>query len=101
VTVNDAGFVEFARGVAIDLLGPDNYIPMPAPFMGAEDFSYVLQRMPGCMMLLGVMPEGHPDPEHVATCHSTRMILSEDAMAVGIAMHAAIAHRFLTEPTLG
>jgi hypothetical protein len=25
------------------------------------------------------------------------MILNEDAMAVGIAMHAAVAHRFLTE----
>ena len=59
VTVNDAGFVDFARGVAAELVGAGNYIDMPAPFMGAEDFSYVLQRMPGCMMFLGVMPEGH------------------------------------------
>jgi hippurate hydrolase len=98
VTVNDPGFVEFARGVAGDLLGADNYIPMPAPFMGAEDFSYVLQRMPGCMMFLGVMPEGRSEHDHVASCHSNHMIINEDAMAVGIAMHAAIAHRFLTEP---
>jgi len=98
VTVNDAGFVDFARGVAVDLLGADNYVPMPAPFMGAEDFSYVLQRMPGCMMFLGVMPEGHDGHDHVASCHSNHMILNEDAMAVGIAMHAAVAHRFLTEP---
>jgi hippurate hydrolase len=97
VTVNDSGFVDFARGVATELVGPENYINMPAPFMGAEDFSYVLQRMPGCMMFLGVMPEGHDDPDHVASCHSNRMILNEDAMAVGIAMHAAIAYRFLTE----
>jgi hippurate hydrolase len=98
VTVNDPGFVDFARGVTTEMLGADNYIPMPAPFMGAEDFSYVLQRMPGCMMFLGVMPEGHTDHDHVASCHSNHMILNEDAMAVGIAMHAAIAHRFLTEP---
>ena len=58
MTVNDAGFVDFARGVATDLLGADNYIDPPAPIMGAEDFSYVLQRIPGCMMFLGVMPEG-------------------------------------------
>src|SRR5205823_7653155 len=101
VTVNDAGFVDFARGVATDLVGADNYVPMPAPFMGAEDFSYVLQRMPGCMMFLGVMPEGCEDHDHVASCHSNRMILNEDAMAVGIAMHAAVAHRFLTEPPPG
>ena len=98
VTVNDAGFVDFARGVATDLIGADDYIPMPAPFMGAEDFSYVLQRMPGCMMFLGVMPDGHHDHAHVPSCHSNHMILNEDAMAVGIAMHAAVAHRYLTEP---
>jgi amidohydrolase len=97
VTINDAGFVDFARGVATDLLGADNYVGMPAPFMGAEDFSYVLQRMPGCMMFLGVMPEGCDDHDHIASCHSNRMILNEDAMAVGIAMHAAVAHRFLTQ----
>ena len=97
VTVNDASFVDFARGVATELVGADNYVPMPAPFMGAEDFSYVLQRMPGCMMFLGVMPEECSDHDHVASCHSNRMILNEDAMAVGIAMHAAIAYRFLTE----
>jgi hippurate hydrolase len=101
VTINDAGFVDFARGVATDLVGADNYIPMPAPFMGAEDFSYVLQRMPGCMMFLGVMPEGHGNHDHVPSCHSNHMILNEDAMAVGIAMHAAVAYKFLTEPMPG
>jgi amidohydrolase len=95
VTVNDNRFVDFARGVATELLGPENYISRPAPIMGAEDFSYVLQRIPGCMMFLGVMPEGHKEHGHVAPCHSNRMVLNEDCMAVGIAMHAAIAHRFL------
>jgi amidohydrolase len=95
VTVNDAGFVDFARGVATELLGAENYIDRPAPIMGAEDFSYVLQRFPGCMMFLGVMPDGHDGHGHVAPCHSNRMLLNEDCMAVGIAMHAAIAHRFL------
>ena len=98
VTVNDPGFVDFARGIATEMLGADGYQPMPAPFMGAEDFSYVLQRMPGCMMFLGVMPDGHKEHDHVPSCHSNHMILNEDAMAVGIAMHAAVAHRFLTEP---
>jgi amidohydrolase len=97
VTINDDGFVDFARGVATELVGADNYIDRPAPLMGAEDFSYVLQRLPGCMMMLGVMPEGHDGHGHVAPCHSNRMILNEDCMAVGIAMHASIAHRFLAQ----
>jgi hippurate hydrolase len=94
VTVNDAEFTAFARGVAVDLLGAEHYVPAPAPIMGAEDFSYVLQRMPGCMMFLGVMPEVHHH-DHVAPCHSNHMILNEDSMAVGIALHAAVAQRFL------
>ena len=97
VTVNDPGFVDFARGVASDLLGAENYIDRPAPIMGAEDFSYVLQRTPGCMMFLGVMPEGHEGHDHVAPCHSNRMILNEDCMATGIAMHASVAYRFLAQ----
>jgi amidohydrolase len=97
VTVNDDAFVDFARAVATELLGADNYVDRPAPLMGAEDFSYVLQRLPGCMMMLGVMPEGHDGHGHVAPCHSNRMILNEDCMAVGIAMHASVAHRFLSQ----
>lgn len=96
VTVNDGAFVDFARGVVNDLIGQERYIPAPAPVMGAEDFSYVLQRMPGCMMFLGVMPDGHHD--HVAPCHSNHMVMKEESMAVGIALHAAIAHRFLNQP---
>jgi len=95
VTLNDPEFVAFARAVASDLLGAENYHAMAAPLMGAEDFSYVLQRMPGCMLFLGVAPEGHHD--HVAPCHSNHMILNEDAMANGIALHAAIAQRFLDQ----
>jgi amidohydrolase len=97
VTVNDRDFVDFARGVASDLLGAENYIDRPAPIMGAEDFSYVLQRIPGCLMFLGVMPNGHEGHDHIAPCHSNRMMLNEDCMAVGIAMHASIAHRFLAQ----
>jgi hippurate hydrolase len=101
VTVNDPAFVDFARSVATELLGPENYIDRPAPIMGAEDFSYVLQRMPGCLMFLGVMPEGHREHDHVAPCHSNRMMLNEDCMAAGIAMHASIAHRFLAQDGTG
>jgi len=63
--------------------------------MGAEDFAYVLHRAPGVMMLLDVRPPGEKDP---APCHSSRMRLDEDAMALGSALHATIATRYLAEP---
>jgi len=94
VTINDDKFVAFAQGVASDLFGSRGVLKMPAPIMGAEDFSYVLQKMPGCMVFLGVTPEG-ADHHHAHACHSNRMVMDEAAMANGIAMHAAIADRFL------
>lgn len=92
VTVNDAGFEGFARGVAAELLGEARVLTLPTATMGAEDFSYVLQRAPGAMMMLGVRPPGEGAP---APCHSARMRLDEEAMVHGIALHAAVATRFL------
>jgi hippurate hydrolase len=95
VTVNDAGFVDFARHVARDVAGDKGFIEMAAPVMGAEDFSYVLQRIPGCMFVLGVMPTERDASGQIAPVHSNRMMLNEDAMATGIAMHVAVATKFL------
>jgi amidohydrolase len=92
VTVNDAEFSGFARDVATDLLGEEAYLDMPAPLMGAEDFSVVLQKTPGAMVLLGVRPKGEGA---TAPVHSNRMMLNEDGMQAGIALHAAIALRYL------
>ncbi len=94
VTVNEPGFVEFARGVTLETLGEGSFVPMKTPMMGAEDFSYFLQRWPGAMFFLGVKPE---DASLAAPCHSNRMILNEDSMASGVALHAAIAISWLDQ----
>ena len=91
VTVNDAGFAGFARGVAAELIGSGGVIDMRAPVMGAEDFSYVLERVPGALVFLGARPPG-AEP---APLHSNRMVIDEDAMAAGIALHTAVSMRWL------
>jgi amidohydrolase len=91
VTVNDAGFAAFAREVAGELLGAPALVDMPAPVMGAEDFSYLLQRVPGAIVFLGARPPG----QRGEPLHSSRMVLDEEAMAQGAALHAAIALRWL------
>jgi hippurate hydrolase len=63
--------------------------------MGAEDFSYVMQEVPGVLVFLGVCPPEHPDPFAAPACHSNRMVLDEEAMVSGMALHAAVATRFL------
>jgi len=91
VTVNDARFAAFARAVGAELLGERAVVDMAAPVMGAEDFSYVLQRVPGALVLLGARPaDGPAEP-----LHSNKMTLDEDALAYGVALHAAMALRWL------
>jgi len=91
VTVNDPDFAGFVSGVAAEVVGPARVAPMKAPIMGAEDFSYILERVPGAMVFLGVRPaQGPAEP-----IHSNRMILNEDAMSAGAALHAAVALRYL------
>ena len=58
------------------------------------DFSYFLQRWPGAMFFLGVKPS---DSSLAAPCHSNRMILNEDGMAHGVALHAGIAMKWLAQ----
>ncbi len=92
VTVNNADFAAFARTTVEDLFGEDAWVPMTSPMMGAEDFSYLLQRWPGAMVFLGVRPD---DPALAAPCHSNRMLLDEAGMAHGVALHARIAMDWL------
>ena len=95
VTRNDAGFAAFAASVVDARLGPGRAYEMESPVMGAEDFSYVLQRVPGAMVFLGVCPAEHPNPFEAPACHSNRMVLNESAMVDGIALHVAIAITYL------
>ena len=69
---------------------------LPTPIMGAEDFSYVLQKVPGAMMFLGATPEGG-DFRSCCALHSNRMVIDERVMARGIAMHCAIAEAYLND----
>ncbi len=94
VTVNDLDFASFAAGVAQELIGEDRMIEMPNPVMGAEDFSYVLQQVPGSMLFLGGTPDG-TDPRTAPANHSTKVFFEEDAMVQGIALYSALALRHL------
>lgn len=94
VTVNDNNFASFAADVATAVSGDRNVRIMDNPVMGAEDFSYVLNRVQGSMMFLGLMPEGM-DIMKAAPNHSNRAIYEETHMRRGAAVYSAIALRHL------
>jgi len=89
VTVNNALVAQWARTVATNLLDQTRVLEMPTPVMGAEDFSYILEEVPGALVFLGACPDGVNFWEAEAN-HSNLMVMNEDAMATGIAMYAAV-----------
>lgn len=95
VTVNDPGSADFALDVAREVVGEHSTVKFPNPIMGAEDFSYVLNRLPGAMMFLGGTPIDR-DPLSAAPNHSNRVTFDEEAMVNGIAVYSAVALRHLT-----
>jgi hippurate hydrolase len=96
VTINDATAVEFGEMVVKDVLGNDGWLSMRAPIMGAEDFSYVLEKVPGAFFFLGASRQGE-DWENCCPLHSPQMTIDESVMARGVAVHVALAERFLNE----
>ena len=90
VTVNNADFAGFVLDTARELLGPESAHAMAHPIMASEDFSYVLERVPGAIANLSTRPEDGPAFPN----HSSRMLVNESALAAGIAMHVAVALRF-------
>jgi len=95
-TVCDARAVDLARAAVEAMFGAEAWVSMAAPVMGAEDFSYVLEKVPGAMLFLGASESGS-DWRSCCGLHSNRMVLDESVMARGAALHAAIAERFLAE----
>jgi hippurate hydrolase len=96
VTVCDARAVALAQQAVQGVFGAQGWKTMDAPVMGAEDFSYVLQKVPGAMLFLGVCPDGQ-QWKMACPCHSNRMVLNEAMLARGVAAHCAIAERFLSK----
>jgi amidohydrolase len=94
MTVNDPAAAELVCATAADLLGEDRVTVLSEPIMGSEDFSYVLQRVPGAMAFLGACPPGL-DPDDAPSNHSSQVVFEEEALAAGVATYAALALRHL------
>lgn len=92
VTVNDPRATELVRQCA-NALG-SSWLEVPQPVMGSEDFAYVLQEIPGTMAFLGVAPPATP-PELRRPLHNSGMVVDEDSLATGVALHCAFAERLL------
>ncbi|MEO0462418.1 MAG: M20 family metallopeptidase [Pseudomonadota bacterium] len=94
VTICDPRAVSLGAAMARTLYGDDGWRDMAAPIMGAEDFSYVLEKVPGAMFFLGVASEGD-DWSQCCSLHNPHMHVDESALPRGAAMLAGLAKAFL------
>lgn len=77
-TVNHPDAAAHLRECARRVIGPDCLRDDGLPIMGAEDFSYYLERVPGAYCLLGAGEEGAP----LYGCHSPRFDFNDRLIPV-------------------
>jgi amidohydrolase len=92
-TVNDAEHTAFASGVVAEVFGEDRLPDMPFPQAGAEDFSRVLEEVPGCYLFLGACTGA--DPDAAPNNHSPRATFDDSVLSDGVLLHAQLAVRAL------
>jgi amidohydrolase len=94
VTVNDAAETAFAAETIAAVFGAERGERAEFPLTGAEDFSFVLEQVPGAFVMLGACPPG-TDPATAPTNHSAHAVFDDAALADGTALYAELALRRL------
>jgi metal-dependent amidase/aminoacylase/carboxypeptidase family protein len=92
-TVNNAERAQFAIDVAAGVCGEDKTNGNARPGMGAEDFSYMLEKVPGAMVWLG--NGGGPQ---AVSLHNSRYDFNDMAIPFGVSFFVKTVERFLAEP---
>ena len=83
VARNDADAAEFALGVIGELFGEENVVELTDSSMGAEDFAFFLEHVPGAFIWLGV--------GDVSGLHTPKFAFDEEILPQGSALLAALA----------
>ncbi|MCA9652636.1 MAG: amidohydrolase [Myxococcales bacterium] len=82
VVDNDPELLERMRPTLARVAGPE-HLRERAMVLGAEDFSFYQQQIPGMFFFLGVLPSG-TTVEDAASNHSPRWLADEGALQIGV-----------------
>jgi len=94
VTVNAETETAFAAQTVAEVLGDNRYLAAPNPLTGSEDFSYVLDKVPGAFLMLGACPPD-TDPFTAAFNHSAEAVFDDAVLTDGTALYTELALRRL------
>ena len=90
--VNDAAAAEAAAGVCAELVGEDRLRRQYAPSTGSEDFSFMLQEVPGCYLLIG-----NGDGDHASPLHNPSYDFNDAVLPVGASFFARLVETQLAD----
>ncbi|MEK8053461.1 M20 aminoacylase family protein [Ideonella sp. DXS22W] len=99
-TINHEAETAFARRVLGEVVGPEN-VQEFEPTMGAEDFSYYLQKIPGCYFMIGNGDGAHREGGHgLGPCmlHNPSYDFNDDLIPLGATAWVRIAEQWLNTP---
>jgi amidohydrolase len=90
-TINDAAMTQLVARIARELVGEAGVLSA-ARTLGGEDFSFFLQKVPGCFAWVGSQnrAKGFDAPHH-----SPRFDIDEDAMRTGVELLERVAREYL------
>jgi metal-dependent amidase/aminoacylase/carboxypeptidase family protein len=94
VTVNNGDEASFAQRTVTEVLGAERCLIQPFPLTGAEDFSFVLEQVPGAFVMLGACPR-RMDPGTAPYNHSADAVFDDAVLGDGAALYAELALRRL------
>jgi len=95
VLVNTDAETDFARQVALELLGPDKVVFNTEAVTGSEDFAFMLEKLPGSYLFIGNGDEstgGHG----ACMVHNPNYDFDDNNIAVGSAYWVLLTQRFLS-----
>jgi amidohydrolase len=92
-TINSAHEANFAADVATELLGAENVVRDLTPSMGAEDFSFMLQKKPGAYMRLGQGANAGSGTN--CFLHNSRYDFNDAVIPLGSAMFAGLTEKYM------
>jgi hippurate hydrolase len=85
--INPPAMADIAREAAIQTVGTESVMPLAVANMGAEDFSYYLEKFTGCYVRFGTVVEGH----EAWPAHSSRFDFDERTLGFAAAYYHALA----------
>ncbi|GAB4838951.1 IAA-amino acid hydrolase ILR1-like 1 [Ancistrocladus abbreviatus] len=91
--VNDMDLHQHFVKVATDMVGAQN-IKESQPTMGAEDFAFFAEAIPGYFFWVGMQDESKGE---LVGGHSSNYRINEDVLQYGAALHASMAMRYLLQ----